>query len=126
MGSQKKALSARNDLLPLSSSRWINAVYGGILARESNRGSRTDGVPVDQSGVDNSRNGTALLSVENWSASNANKEETNMTKDCVCGMDVEEQKAAGTSQYRARLTPSARRAARKSLIGIPNNIRSDV
>ena len=59
--SEKKKVSSRNDILPLFGSRGINAIHCGILACKSHRGSRYDGVPVDQSGIDSARNGSTLL-----------------------------------------------------------------
>ena len=46
-----------------------------------------------------------------------------MAKDAICGMEVEERKAAGTSQYGDDHTSSGRRASRKKSDRNPGQIR---
>lgn len=46
--SQEKRLSRRSYLVALFDSGWIDAVLGGVLARQSCRGSGYDGIPMDK------------------------------------------------------------------------------
>jgi YHS domain-containing protein len=55
---------------------------------------------MDESSISHFRNGTALE--KSRAHQKINKEATKMAKDPVCGMDVEEQKAAGASQHKGR------------------------
>jgi hypothetical protein len=59
-----RRVSSRDDIFSLFGSRGINAIWCGILPCQSRRGFRYDGVPVDQLGVSDSRNGVTLLSDE--------------------------------------------------------------